>query len=208
MEMTLQDFIRQFDKDGAIVLLEGKRKVLENDREKLSRLGRLLASSSAHITFRSGNASGADQYFAEGVAEVDKRRLQLITPYAGHRKKASQAYEVISLDSINLAEEADVIYQSKTNRATARLVDPFVAGEKNSFTIKAAYIIRDTIKVIGSSAIPPALFGIFYDDLQKPQKGGTGHTMHICRMNGIPLIDQRIWFKWLEASGMRCIGYL
>lgn len=31
--MTLTEFITQFDKDDAIVLLEGKRKVLEVDKQ-------------------------------------------------------------------------------------------------------------------------------------------------------------------------------
>ncbi|MBS1551131.1 MAG: hypothetical protein JST15_03560 [Bacteroidetes bacterium] len=42
--MTLQEFIEQFDRDNAIVLLEGKRNVLETDKEKLTALGKLLAS--------------------------------------------------------------------------------------------------------------------------------------------------------------------
>lgn len=73
---------------------------------------------------------------------------------------------------------------------------PFVNGKNNRYTIKAAYIIRDTIKVIGTRHIPPATFGIFYDDLTKPMTGGTGHTMKVCEQNKIPYINQTIWFDW------------
>ncbi|MEO6691873.1 MAG: hypothetical protein ABIO44_05985, partial [Saprospiraceae bacterium] len=62
--MTLKDFINQFDKDNSIVLLEGKRNVLETDKENLVSLGKLLASRTSKMIFRSGNADGADYYFS------------------------------------------------------------------------------------------------------------------------------------------------
>jgi len=89
------------------------------------------------------------------------------------------------------------VYQSKSNKKMERLIDQFLAGNKTPYSIKAAYIIRDTIKAIGTEDIKPATFGIFYDDLSKPFSGGTGHTMNVCQNNSIPIIDQRIWFKWL-----------
>ncbi|MBW1660271.1 MAG: hypothetical protein JRJ48_07220, partial [Deltaproteobacteria bacterium] len=58
--MTLDQFIDRYDKEGAVVLLEGKRKVPEDDKEKLIALGRLLASRTKKMIFRSGNAQGAD----------------------------------------------------------------------------------------------------------------------------------------------------
>lgn len=72
-----------------------------------------------------------------------------------------------------MANEEDVIYQSKNNEKTKGLIDQYIAGDVNKNTIKAAYIIRDTVKVIGTSTIKPANFGIFYDDLKAPQTGGT-----------------------------------
>lgn len=197
MTMTLKDFIKQFDKNNSIILLEGKRNVLEADKEKLTALGRLLASTTKSMIFRSGNAEGSDQLFSDGVTAVDNKRLQVITPYSGHREKTNQAYKTISLDEINIAAEPKVVYQSKSNKKTEKLIDQFVAGDKNRYTIKAAYIIRDTIKAIGTDEIKPATFGIFYDDLDKPKEGGTGHTMKVCEQNNIPIINQIIWFKWL-----------
>jgi hypothetical protein len=195
--MTLSEFIEQFDNENSIVLLEGKRNVLDADKEKLTVLGKLLASKTSKITFRSGNAEGSDYLFSDGVALFDNKRLQVITPYSGHRQKTNQAYDTISLDEIKLATEQEVVYQSKSNKKTEKLIDQFVSGVKNRNSIKAAYIIRDTIKAIGANEIKPASFGIFYDDLQNPVTGGTGHTMNVCKQNSIPIIDQRIWFKWL-----------
>lgn len=196
--MTLQEFISDFDKPGSIVLLEGKRNVLDLDKEKLTAIGTLLASQTKHIVFRSGNAKGSDQLFSDGVTAVDNKKLQVITPYAGHRSKTNQAYDTIALDELDLAQEADVVYQSKSNKKTESLIDRYVSGTKNRYTIKAAYIIRDTIKAIGTEEIAPATFGIFYDDLEDPMSGGTGHTMRVCEQNNIPILNQEVWFKWLE----------
>jgi len=195
--MTLREFIKEFDKDNSIVLLEGKRNVIDEDKEKLTALGRLLASRTKKMLFRSGNAAGSDQLFSDGVTEVNNKRLQVITPYSGHRKKTNQSYDTISLDDINITNEPEVLYQSKSNKKMEKLIDQFVSGDKNRYTIKAAYIIRDTIKAIGTDEIKPATFGIFYDDLDNPIAGGTGHTMNVCEQNNIPIIDQKIWFKWL-----------
>lgn len=198
--MTFEEFIKQFDKPNSVVLLEGKRNVLDEDKEKLIALGRLLANRTTNMIFRSGNAQGSDQLFSRGVTAVDNKRLQVITPYAGHREKTNQAYETISLDDINLGAEDEVVYQSKSNKKTENLIDRFVAGNKNRYTIKAAYIIRDTVKAIGAGEITPANFGIFYDDLNDPMSGGTGHTMNICLNNNIPIIDQKKWFEWLKEQ--------
>ena len=101
------------------------------------------------------------------------------------------------MDEINIAAEPKVVYQSKSNKKTEKLIDQYVSGDRNRYAIKAAYIIRDTIKVTGTEEIKPATFGVFYDDLDKPMTGGTGHTMNVCKQNDIPIIDQKTWFKWL-----------
>ena len=151
------------------------------------------------MIFRSGNAEGADQFFSDGVTSFDPKRLEVITPYAGHRKKTNQAYHTISVEDINLLDEPEVIYQSKSNKKMENLIEQYVSGNKNNYCIKAAYIIRDTIKAIGTDKISPASFGIFYDDIDKPMTGGSGHTMNICKQNDIQIIDQSVWFKWLKV---------
>jgi hypothetical protein len=101
------------------------------------------------------------------------------------------------LDDINVAAEPEVVYQSKRYKRAEKLINQYVSGDKNRYSIKAAYIIRDTIKAIGTDEIKPASFGIFYNDLERPTSGGTGHTMDVCKHNNIPVIDQSVWFSWL-----------
>lgn len=196
--MELSEFIETYNCKKNIILLEGKRNVLESDKEKLIQLGNLLATCLPLVTFRSGNADGADFYFSKGVLQVAPERLQVITPYENHRQKTNMANETISLDNIDLLNEPDVVYQSKNNKKTKSLIDKYVAGAKDRFSIKAAYIIRDTVKVIGTnSGIPPINFAFFYDDEQNPKTGGTGHTMEICEMNNVDYLTQKQWYNWI-----------
>jgi hypothetical protein len=57
-----------------------------------------------------------------------------------------------------------------------------------------------TIKVMGADDIKPATFAFFYDDLDDPKVGGTGHTMNVCEINEVPFCDQSEWFGWVEES--------
>jgi hypothetical protein len=196
--MTLKEFVEKFDREEVVILLAGKREVASADVEKLTALGKLLASSTTKMTFRSGNATGADLLFSQGVTSVDASRLEVVTPYSGHREQTNCAFKTHSLDSINLVLEPKVIYQSKFNVKTEKLVTQYVSGVRDRYAMKAAYIIRDTIVVIGTSKIKPASFGFFYDDLKNPASGGTGHTMNVCKYNRIPLLNQNGWFKWLD----------
>lgn len=198
MNMTLAQFCTEFENQNAIILLEGKRTVIEKDKEKLIQMGRILAQKLPLATFRSGNADGADFYFSQGVLAVAPERLQVITPYTNHRQKQNNAYKTISLDEINLVNEEAVVYQSKNNKKTKSLIDKYVGGAKDRFSIKAAYIIRDTVKVTGTnSGVAPTTFAFFYDDEQNPKTGGTGHTMNICDLNKIPYLTQDIWMEWV-----------
>ena len=197
---SLSAFLEVFDKPGSIVLLEGKRKVLAEDENKLRSLGTLLARKSIHIRFRSGNASGSDELFSLGVAEVDPTRLELIKPYASHRKTSFNESKSYSMDEVDLAEEPKVVYQSRQHPQMAGLVDKYVAQVRNRLTMKAAYILRDTVKVTGTlSGISPASVALFYDDLSNPLQGGTGHTISVCKNLLVPYCDQRVWKQWLEA---------
>lgn len=195
--MNLQHFIQQFDVLNSVVLLEGKRKVSEGDAHRLVELGRLLTEKTRYIMFRSGNAPGADEYFSQGVSAVDPSRLQVIIPYDGHRKKHNLAGYTLSLDQISMVAESELVYAAKHHSATSKLVDDFVEGKKNKNTIKAAYILRDTAKVLGYGDWKVADAGIFYDDLNNPETGGTGHTIGLCKKYHIPVFNQNTWFEWL-----------
>jgi hypothetical protein len=196
--MNLSTFLDEYDFPGSIVLLEGKRNVLEEDREKLIHLGKLLTEKSRFIQFRSGNAAGSDELFAEGVASVDSSRLEVITPYSGHRKNQNKAFTSYPLDDINLAEEPDVISYTKQHPGAGKLVDAYLNGKNARLSAKAIYLIRDTVKVTGTkSGIPSATFAIFYVDLTDIYSGGTGHTMKMCDLNNVPFVYQKDWMQWL-----------
>jgi hypothetical protein len=196
--MTATEFLAKYNLENTIILLEGKRNVFELDKEKLIEFGKFLATNLPKAKFRSGNADGADFYFSQGVLQVAPERLQVITPYDNHRQKANNAYETISLDQIDLTNEPEVVYQSKSNKKTKSLIDKYVGGAKDRFAIKAAYIIRDTVKVTGTnSGIPPINFAFFYDDLDNPKIGGTGHTMEVCEINKVPYLTQSAWGQWI-----------
>jgi len=197
--MTLLEFISAFDAEGSIVLLEGKRKVSPVDEANLTALGKLLAQKTKYIQFRSGNAPGADALFTAGVAAIDANRIELILPYNEHRKKEAKSYKSHSLENMPLVNEQALIYETKKNKKMARLVDKYVQGDRDQYAMKAAYILRDTVKVIGTTEIPGIRVGIFYEDLENPGQGGTGHTINVYQSNGIPVIDQGTWKHWLEA---------
>ena len=107
--MNLAEFSSKFNSENTIILLEGKRNVLESDKEKLINLGKLLAEILPKAKFRSGNADGADFYFSQGVLQIAPERLQVLTPYDNHRQKSNNASETISLDQIDLLNEPEVV---------------------------------------------------------------------------------------------------
>ena len=196
--MELAGFLEKYDREGMVVLLEGKRSVFKEDESRLIALGTRVATRSAFIVFRSGNASGADAFFSQGVSAVDLARLQVVVPYSGHRNAGNVAGHTFSLDGIDLAREPEVVYESRQHAKTKALVDRYVAGDRDRYAVKAAYILRDTVKVLGAAGISPAGFAFFYDDLHAPESGGTGHTMQVCRRNNVPFVDQRVWFDWVK----------
>jgi hypothetical protein len=64
---------------------------------------------------------------------------------------------------------------------------------------KAAYLIRDTMKVVGhSEALGKPLCALFYVRLDDPMEGGTGHTIQVCQQEGVPIAFQDSWAQWTE----------
>ena len=197
LNMDFKEFCTKYS--NSIILLEGKREVKPEDKEKLKAFGKLLAENLPNALFRSGNAEGSDYYFSQGVALVNPNQLEVITPYTKHRDKYNVAGTTHALDSVNLVNEPEVIYYSKNHKNTKSLIDKYVDGKKDKYAIKAAYIIRDTVKVVGTkSGIPPITFAFFYEDLDNPMQGGTGHTQRVCIENNIPFANQTTFFEWLK----------
>jgi hypothetical protein len=189
------------DNQNTIILLEGMRKLPDHDREKLVAVGRMLAEKFPYALFRTGNASGTDESFAQGVASVDAARLEYILPYAGHRKKNLMAgSRQISLADVPEAEAEAVASSLASSPEYTSLMGKRTVVPK--LRAKANYILRDTVKVTGApeQGFSPATIGLFYANPDDPMKGGTGHTIRVCREYGVPAVFQADWLLWADKK--------
>ena len=195
--MTLSEFRSLAIGDSPVVLLEGRRAILPSEAAAARALGARLARECVRLRFRSGNAEGSDEAFSAGVAEVDASRLQVIAPYASHRRKVRYADAVYSSpESLSTVEEAAIT--EATVAATPRNANVvYKRTGSPKLAAKAAYLLRDTMKVLGHSGeFGPPVCGLFYVDLSDPEAGGTGHTIRVCRQHGIPIAFQDSWRHW------------
>ena len=198
--MTFAEFTAIVEtQPDSVVLLEGRRVIPPHDAELATRIGTILARRFPRLRFRSGNAEGADQAFSEGVAQVDAGRLQIVAPYASHRKStryAEAAYE--SPETLSRVQEEEVAYKTATaspkNKGLVAKRD-----RKGALGAKASYLMRDTMKVTGhSEKFPKPICALFFVDLLDPMDGGTGHTIRVCQQEGVPCAFQDSWGKWTD----------
>ena len=183
--------------DG-VVLLEGRRSISSEDYVRATELASHLAKKFPQLRFRSGNAEGSDQAFSEG-AQVDASRLQIVAPYATHRKSVRYTEALYdSPASMSKVQEDEVAY--KTINATPKNKGLIAKrSAKGRLAAKAAYLIRDTMKVVGrSEAFGKPLCALFYVRLDDPMEGGTGHTIRVCHQEGVPVAFQDSWAHWTE----------
>lgn len=188
--------------DAPVILLEGTRALPEGDAAKLEVIARRLAEAYPRARFRTGNAEGADAAFARGVATVDPERLEYVLPYGGHRKKAlaSKSYQITLTDLPKVAEDRAARDTAEASPAYGSLLAK--RETVPSVGAKARYLLRDTLKVTGSpeNGLPPATVGLFYVNIRDPMKGGTGHTIRVCRRRGVPVAFQEDWMGWFPAE--------
>jgi hypothetical protein len=182
--------------DG-VILLEGRRAIPAETAAKAEAVARLLARHFPQLRFRSGNAEGSDEAFTRGIASVDPTRLQIVAPYASHRKSARHpdaTYD--SPDSLSSAQEAAIAY--KTSAASPKNQNLIAKRKQNGpLAAKAAYLIRDTMKVTGhSEEFPKPVCALFYVNMDDPLAGGTGHTIRVCQQEGVPYAFQDCWSQW------------
>jgi hypothetical protein len=180
-----------------VVLLEGRRSIPDHDAALASHTAGMLVKRFPELRFRSGNAQGTDQAFSEGIAQLAPWRLQIVAPYAGHRKNARHAQALYdSPESLSSVQEE--VLACKTAAASPKnkgLIDK--RGKKGALAAKAAYLIRDTMKVTGHSALfPKPVCALFFVDLNDPFAGGTGHTIRVCQQEGVPFALQDSWMMW------------
>lgn len=183
-----------------VVLLEGRRTIAPQDAHHATTIATQLATRFPHLIFRSGNAQGSDHAFSLGIAEIDSARLQIIAPYSTHRKNARYARAVYdSPESLTPEQEAEIAHQTVTASPQNRgLIKSRI--HSGPIAAKAAYLIRDTMKVIGhSAAFPKPICALFYVDLNDIQAGGTGHTIRVCQQHGVPFAFQDSWIHWVAA---------
>lgn len=198
--MNYADFSSLLSKAGSpVVLLEGTRELPPGKAPGLTALAAHLARTFPHTRFRTGNAKGSDEAFAAGVASVDAGRIEFVLPYAGHRSGQRPAdSSTTAIDDIPSARVQEVVdatleaspqYQRVAVNYRQRKTHP-----RQSAT--AQLILRDTLKVIGTDTMPAPVVGIFFVHAADPDRGGTGHTMRVCRAQGVPVVNQFHWLEW------------
>ncbi len=185
-----------------VVLLEGIRALPDADRTAVVAVGRLLADRLPGVVFRSGNAEGTDTAFAEGVTVVDPARMEYVMTHAGMgRKRRHPGARAVALDGMqHVTVRAVGEFTLAASPNLKGLVDAYQThGAAGPLGAKAAYLLRDTLKVIGAPelGLAPATVGIFYANAADPLTGGTGHTIRVCRDRGVPVLLQAVWQNWL-----------
>ena len=185
-----------------VILLEGTRKINDDQFLLLSKFGEFIAKQFPSSRFRSGNASGSDDAFATGIRKVAADRLQIVLPSidSGKARLKPQDYRV-ALEDISIAEEKQIIYESKrATPANKRLIEAYENKREGVMKQKSLYLLRDTLKVIGSpeNGLRPITAGIFFVNEDDPTSGGTGHTIRVCRQNNVPVLTQDVWLNWMQ----------
>ena len=196
--MTFETFNSLINAESnPVILLEGRRSIPPQMAKSASALSARLAREFPQLRFRSGNASGSDQAFTEGVLAVDPGRMEIFAPYSSHRAKARhEAVSYNSPESLDAVEEEQTVFNAI--RATPKNKGLIEKRHRNkALGAKAAYLIRDTMKVMGHSPdyLKPCC-ALFYIDPDDPMNGGTGHTIRACQQAGIPVVFQTDWDSW------------
>ncbi len=198
-------FAELSQKDTAVLLTEGRRNIPSADAGRLFECGKWLAEKLPKVLFRSGNAEGSDTAFARGITAADPSRMQYVLPTAGmarsrrHFGAACYCLEDLSQDELerlsDISAEASPRVRRLVDAACGRLNNRFLAG-------KGRFLLRDTLKVAGSTEIDlaPADIGLFYVDPDDPEAGGTGHTIRVCRLNDIAVVTQEV-FLYVKRKG-------
>ena len=184
-----------------VLLLEGTRSLPPNLRPALAALGRLLAERLPSVRFRSGNAEGTDTAFAEGVAAVAPDRMEYVITHAGMgRRRRVEGCRVVTLaDLPSVADERVADLSRRATPATGGLIEAYRAdGRQTALGAKGAYLVRDTLKVVGDPAngLAPATAGLFFVREADPLSGGTGHTIRVCLEHNVPIVTQAVWLNW------------
>ena len=196
--MRYKEFAKVIESvEKPVVLLEGSRNVLEKDAESLINLADKLARRFPQAVFRSGGANGSDDLFAQGVSQISRERMQLVLPKS---KSGFDKTNAVSFADLPESEQEEIF--TLTAEATPKykgLVDFYKRKQIGGTYYKTQFLLRDALKVCGSKSLQMsrADVGCFYINSNKAGGGGTGHTIRVCKLLKVPVIEQTEWLKWL-----------
>ncbi|MBA3632048.1 MAG: hypothetical protein H0W58_04435 [Acidobacteria bacterium] len=188
--------VESFEKP--VILLEGSRNVLENDIDSLTILAVKLAEKFPQALFRSGGAIGSDNLFTQGVLQVKRENMQFVLPKS--KKTASDKTTTFFFDTLSESEQEEIFTLAiEATPAYKGLIDFYKKKKPGRIFYKTQYLLRDALKVCGSETLQMnrADVGCFYINSDKPNGGGTGHTIRVCRLLKVPVIEQTEWMKWI-----------
>lgn len=185
-------------RERPVILIEGTRQLTAQDQDLLAAFARGLAQRYPHAWFRTGNADGSDAAFARGVAGIDPARLEFLLPYAGHRTRMiPAAARQVALEALSADELEQLI--ALTLQASPKYAGMIAQRDRvPRLRAKSLYLLRDTLKVIGAqqAGLARATLGVFFANVRDPMAGGTGHTIRVCQLQGVPAVLQDEWFSW------------
>ena len=187
-------------RNGWVLLMEGSRKVKKTDENNLFSFAKSLVENYSEMIFRSGNASGSDEFFAKGIESVNPQQMEQVLPYSNaNKKRLHNNSRILVLDELtdNEIDELGELSIEATPSYKGLIKAYTKTRTKNRLTVKALYLLRDALKVTGLPRLGfrPANAGIFYLNLKSPGGGGTGHTIRICHLKNIPVFTQESWLK-------------
>ena len=177
-----------------VILIEGRRKIPPEAHDQLRDVAAEMARAAPDAIFRSGNAEGSDTAFAAGVVSVDPSRMQYVMPTPNMGKKRrhpdGRVYSLSELPQVELDRLCELTIQATPK--SERLARAAAQGMSGPLAAKGRYLLRDTLKVVGSTALElaPATQAFFYVDLSAPQAGGTGHTIRVCNLSNLHVMFQ------------------
>lgn len=197
--MNFKEFSRLIESlEKPIILLEGSRNVLEKDAEFLTKLAAKLTEELPNALFRSGGASGSDNLFTQGVLQVNREKMQFVLPKP--RKMDLDKTNTIFFDDLPESEQEQIF--ALTTQATSSyqsLIEFYKKKMLGRAFYKTQFLLRDALKVCGSETLnmSRADIGCFYVNSDKRGVGGTGHTIRVCQLLKVPVIEQTEWLRWL-----------
>ena len=123
--------------------------------------------------------------------------MQLVLPKS---KSGFDKTNAVSFADLPESEQEEIF--TLTAEATPKykgLIDFYKKKQIGGTYYKTQFLLRDALKVCGSKSFQMnrADVGCFYVNSNKAGGGGTGHTIRVCKLLKVPVIEQTEWLEWL-----------